>query len=221
MPWDIRFITPFNKIISGSSQTGKTSFLKKLLSHREDLMTTPPKRVILFYKLNQDIYNEMVSSNLIHDLVDVSNEIPSLEAIHDMVRPYKDDGGSMLIFDDILSDITRDFQQLFCNASHHLNCSIIFVTQNLFQNNPYFRTMSLNAHYFTIMRNARDKQQISILGKQFSPNNVRYVVESYTDATKNKYSYLILDFHPNSNPTIGLRARIFPDEFPTHIYLEK
>lgn len=221
MPWDLRFISPFNKIISGSSQTGKTHYIKKLLEHKASLMTNPPKKVFLFYKLKQDVYNEMVSSNLVDELIDVSSQFPTLDEIYEMLRPYKDEGGSLMIFDDILSDITKDFQQMFCNASHHLNCSIIFVTQNLFQSNKYFRTMSLNAHYFTIMRNARDKQQISILGKQFSPNNVNYVVESYSDATKNKFSYLVLDFHPNSNPSIGLRTRIFPEEFPTVVYLEK
>lgn len=221
MPWDLRLITPFNYIISGSSQSGKTNFIKRLLENKDDLMTVPPSKVFLFYKLRQEVYNEMVSTNLVNELTDVSSQFPSLDEIQDMVKPYKDNGGSLIIFDDILSDITKDFQQLFCNASHHLNCSIIFVTQNLFQHNQFFRTMSLNSHYFTIMRNARDKQQISILGKQFSPNNVNYVVQSYTDATKTRFSYLLLDFHPNSNPSIGLRSRIFPEEFPTTVYLEK
>ena len=118
-----------------------------------------------------------------------------------------------------LKDVKQDFEQLFCNLSHHENASIIFLTQNLFYQDKTFRTMSLNSHYLVLMKNDRDKQQVTILAKQYRPGNNRYITEAYADATKKPYSYLLIDFKPDTEPEIRLRTNIF--QFPCVTYLEK
>jgi hypothetical protein len=72
-----------------------------------------------------------------------------------------------------------------------------------------------------LMKNDRDKQQISILSKQISPNNSKYILEAYKDATVKPYDYLLLDFSPETNNIIRLRSKIFPHQFPMVTYLEK
>jgi hypothetical protein len=72
-----------------------------------------------------------------------------------------------------------------------------------------------------LMKNDRDKQQISILGKQISPNNSNYIIKAYEDATQNPYDYLILDFHPETHKLVRIRSKIFPYQFPCVTYLEK
>lgn len=219
--WDIRFKHPFNLLCTGFSQSGKTSWVRNLLKLSDKLLTQKPKLIILLYKAMQPLYNDMLAENLISKMIDVSVQFPSLEEIYEQIEPYKDNGGSMLIFDDVMSDVTGDFEQLFCNASHHLSCSIMFLTQNLFYSDKTYRTMSLNSHYIVIMKNPRDKQQISILARQFKPTNSDYVIKSYLDATKRNYSYLILDFTPNTPDILRLRSDIFPHETPVKVYLEK
>jgi hypothetical protein len=221
MPFDLRFKTSFNMLISGSSQSGKTTFVKNLLTIKEQIFTEKPAKIILFYRDMQDIYIEMQENNLIDELINVATSVPSLDDIYSMVHPYKDKGGCLLIFDDSMGKLTSDFEQLFCNLSHHENTSIIFITQNLFYKDKSFRTMSLNAHYMVLMKNERDKQQIATLGKQFSPKNSAYIIQSYMEATKNPYSYLILDFCPNTETILRVRSHIFPHQFPTVIYLER
>ena len=219
MPYDIRFQTSFNCIVSGVSGSGKTTWVQKLLTLKSQLLTEDPARVILFYKVMQDMYLEMENSGLVHELINVNDHMPTVEEVNEIVIKYKDQGGSLLIFDDTMTDITKDFEHIFCNLSHHANASVIFLTQNLFYKNPIFRTMSLNAHYLVLMKNDRDKQQISILAKQFSPNNSRFITESYIDATKKPFSYLLLDFKNNSPQNLRVRANIF--EFPCTVYIEK
>jgi hypothetical protein len=219
--WNLQFKHPFNLLITGFSQSGKTSWVRNFLKFSEHLCTHKPKFVILFYKAMQPIYNDMLAEKLVDKLIDVSVQFPTLEEIYELIEPYKDNGGSMMLFDDTMSDVTTDFEQLFCNASHHLNSSIIFLTQNMFYNNKAFRTMSLNSHYIVIMKNPRDKQQISILARQFKPTNSEFVIRSYLDATRKNYSYLLLDFTPDSPETIRVRTDIFPNEAPMKIYLEK
>ena len=219
MPHDIRFKTSFNCLVSGMSGSGKTTWVKNLLTLKKQLLTEEPARVFLFYKVMQDIYLEMENTGLVNESINVNEHFPTLEEIFELVHKYKDIGGSLLIFDDTMSDISTDFEQLFCNFSHHENASIIFLTQNLFYQNKTFRTMSLNCHYLVLMKNDRDKQQTSILGKQFSPKNNAFITQAYADATKKPYSYLLLDFRPETPQNLRVRSNIF--EFPCVAYLEK
>jgi uridine kinase len=219
MPYDIRFRNPFNLLISGASSSGKTTWVKNLLSLKPKLFTELPAKTFLFYKVMQDIYLEMEETGLVNELINVSENFPSLNEIQEMVHKYKDQGGSLLIFDDTMTDLHEDFEQIFCNISHHENASVIFLTQNLFYQNKVFRTMSLNCHYMVLMKNDRDKQQISILAKQFSPNNNAYITKAYAEATKKPYSYLLLDFKPEGPQNLRVRSNIF--EFPCIAYIEK
>jgi uridine kinase len=221
MPFDTRLKTSFNCLVSGPTGSGKTTFVKNLLSIGDQIFTEKPTRVFLFYKAMQDMYLEMEKDGLIHEMIDIQERMPSLDAIHDMVSPFKNDGGSMIIFDDSMSSVNSDFELLFCNLSHHDKCSIIFMTQNLFFQDKSFRTMSLNSQYIVLMKNDRDKQQISILSRQISPNNSKYIIEAYQEATKDPYDYLLLDFAPETNNTIRLRSKIFPHQFPMVTYLER
>lgn len=219
--WDLRFKTPFNLIVNGISNSGKTFWVRNFLTLHNVLCDTQSPNIILFYKMIQPIYNEMLKEKIIHRAIDVSSEFPTLIEISNMIKPYQNKGGSIMIFDDVISDVSKDFEQLFCNISHHLNCSIIFITQNLFYQNNSYRTMSLNTHYMVLMRNPRDTQQISILAKQIRPNNSKFIISSYLDATKKYYSYIILDFSAESPDAIRFRNNIFPHESPLQVYLEK
>ena len=42
-------------------------------------------------------------------------------------------------------------------GSHHRNISVILITQNLFHQANYCRTISLNAKYIVLLKNARNK----------------------------------------------------------------
>jgi len=221
MTWDIRLKTPFNLIVSGASQSGKTSWVKNLLTIQDQIFTKKPSRIFLFYRSMQDIYLEMERDNLIHELINVQTTMPSLDEIYNMVAPYKDNGGSLLFFDDSMVSVDQNFEQLFCNISHHENTSIIFLTQNLFFKDKSFRTMSLNSQYMVLLKNNRDITQVSILGKQVSPNNSAYITQSYQEATKLPYSYLMLDFCSDTEPILRVRSNIFPHQFPTVLYIEK
>lgn len=219
--YDARLVTPFNCIISGVSQSGKTTLVSNLLKLSDTIFTKKPEKVFLFYKFNQELYDEMLYNNLIHEKVEINDETLDFENIKTLVSPYKSKNGSLIIFDDSMVDISSDFTQIFTNLSHHQNCSVIYITQNLFHQDSNYRTMSLNAHYIFLMKNDRDKQQINTLARQVCPGNSTYVVESFIQATKTPYSYLLMDFRPQSPNILKLRSHIFPHQFPYTLYIEK
>jgi predicted ATPase len=218
--YDCRLKTPFNCIISGASKSGKTTLVRNLLSVRDSIFTSKPRYVVLYYKFMQDIYSHMHNNGLINEMVSLDDEDFTYENVLSKIKDHKNEG-AMVIFDDTMTEISNNFEQVFTNLSHHQNTSVIFITQNLFYNDKSYRTMSLNADYLFVMKNARDKLQIMNLAKQFCPGNSTYVIQSYIDATRNPFSYILIDFTQRASENLRLRSKIFPHEFPYTVYLDK
>jgi hypothetical protein len=162
----------------------------------------------------------MFKNQLIHEMVSLDDEDFTYENVMSKIKDHKD-RGALVIFDDTMTDITNHFEQVFTNLSHHQNTSVIFITQNLFYNDKSYRTMSLNTDYLFVMKNARDKLQIINLAKQFCPGNSTYVIQSFIDATRNPFSYLLIDFTQRVSDNLRLRSKILPHEFPYTVYLDK
>lgn len=219
MTFDITIKPQTNMIISGSNGSGKTTFVKNLLTLKDKIFTQTPAKTFLFYRMMQPMYNEMEMSGLVDELVDVNVNFPTYEKVKTMVENYKNDG-CIVIFDDVMSQLNEEFVDLFCNLTHHGNLNIILLVQNLFCKNQVFRTLSLNSQYMVIMKNERDKNQISTLATQISPKNGAYVVQAYKEATKYPYSYLFIDYHQQTPNILRLRSHLFPHEFPPCIYIE-
>ena len=57
-----------------------------------------------------------------------------------------------------------------------------------------------------IFRNPRDSLGIATLARQMYPKNVGYLLESYNDATKRPYGYLLLDLHQLTPESMRLRT---------------
>lgn len=220
MPHDLRFKTSFNMIISAPSSGGKTTLLKNLLSLRSQIFTENPDKIFLFYSHDQPIYHEMIREGIIDETINANENFPTLEYITTLASPYQNSHGCFVVFDDIMSDLSVDFVKIFCNVSHHLKCSVFLLLQNLFFKNTVLRTLSLNTHYFFLLKNDRDKLQVSSLGKQVCPNNSNFIVKSYVSATTKPYDYLLLDFRVDTPNNLRVRSHIFPHQFPMKIYVE-
>jgi hypothetical protein len=107
---------------------------------------------------------------------------------------------------------------LFCQFSHHLNITVLFLSQNIFHTGRCSRSLNLNSHYYILFKNKRDVNQIKTLGRQLFPHKGDILLESYLDATKKPYGYLLLDLHPRSDERYMLRSQIFPEEGDIVLY---
>jgi len=58
---------------------------------------------------------------------------------------------------------------IFTKISHHRDISVLHLIQNLFDNNKYARTISLNSHYLALFKNPRDVGQFEVLARQMYP----------------------------------------------------
>ena len=63
-----------------------------------------------------------------------------------------------------------------------------------------------------IFQNLCDSFGTTTLARQMYPKNVYYLLESYNDATKRPYGYLLLDLHQLTLADMRLQKSILPGE---------
>lgn len=160
----------------------------------------------------------MKRSNIIDEMIEVDGDMISEHEFEKMVSKYKNKGGTLCIFDDLMESVDETNSKIFTKISHHENCSVIFLTQSLFLDNKHYRTMSRNATYIVLMKNPRNVSQIKNLSSQMCADQ-KLLIGAYKEATKHPYSYLLLDFHPQIPEHIRLRSHIFPNQQPMRVYM--
>jgi len=68
------------------------------------------------------------------------------------------------------------------------------------------------AHYMVLFKNPRDVSQFANLARQMYPQASHFAVEAYRDATREPYSYLLVDLRPEQDKELRLRTNIYPGE---------
>jgi len=102
---------------------------------------------------------------------------------------------------------------LFTTDSHHRNISVFLISQNLFSQGKYSRTISLNCIYLIIFKNPRDKSQINVLARQMFPEKYNFFMEAFSDAVNNKsHSYLFIDLKQDTLEKNRIQTAILPGE---------
>lgn len=208
---DTRLKCNFTMLIVGGSGSGKSVFTSNLLHYRNQIMSNQPEKIVWCYSVWQPLYDEIQKHS---SSIQFIQGVPSMELIQS--------GNFILVVDDLMdSEETAIVMcDIFTKYSHHHNITCIFILQNLFPKFKQARTISLNAHYIVLMKNTRDRAQIRHLGSQVFPGNVKYLVDTFEDATKEPFSYLLLDFKPETPEQIRLRTKIFPTDTTMVTYLK-
>lgn len=205
---DTRWQHPFTAIIAGPTSCGKSWFIKNLLRERVSQITKPIDEIIYCTPAGQAVDPEIPYSS-------VYEGIPDVQMFADL-KPR------LVILDDLKREANSSVVDMFPKGSHHYNLSVIFVTQNIFNQVKGCRDISLNAHYIVCFKNPRDKQQILHLSKQVSPENSIYLQEAYIDATAKPFGYLLFDLRQTTPDSIRYRTNIFKSDNPSNIvYIPK
>jgi adenylate kinase family enzyme len=191
---------PFCLILSGPSQSGKTTLVKEILKNKDKLIVPKIERVVYAYAEYQSDFAGIDAEFV--------PEIPSPDI-------FDKNSNNLLIIDDF-QDQLKNMTNLFTKYSHHRNLSVILLLQNPFAS--YTRTISLNSHYFIFMKNPRDKSQINHLARQIAPGKSNRIIEAYEDATSTNFGYLFIDLKPNTSEQMRYRTDIF-DMHQQRVYL--
>ena len=192
--YDVRFPLARSMIVSGPSCSGKSFYVNGLI-HKAHVYFDPPPKHILWY------YGEVCPHPLLKG-VKYKRGLPTEEEVENVFQQC------IVVLDDLMweSRSSMTVGNLFTRVAHHRQCFIIHITQNLFQAGAVTRTQSLNAHYLVLFKNPRDRQQILHLARQIYPRKEDFVLESFEDATRRQYGYLLVDLNPTTPEEIRLRT---------------
>jgi RNA helicase len=199
-----QFKHPFSCLIAGPSGSGKSVFTFRLIDEAAEQITPPPHKIVYCYGEYQSHFNNYPHVKFVEGLPDLSQ--------------FNGEHRTLLIIDDLMTEAGSEVSNIFTKFSHHRNISCIFLTQNLFYKTQ--RTMSLNTHYLVLFKNPRDALQVATLGRQMYPNNSKFLVHAFKDATEKPYGYLLLDLRADTLENYRVRTNIFSGE-RSYVYLPK
>ena len=204
------FVHPFTMMVTGPTSSGKSSMISKLLLQRKKWIKPEPERILWLYGAWQPLYEKL------------KEEIPGIEFMEGIPTSLGDDGflnpnvRNFIIIDDLMSEATKDtrISDLFSRDSHHTNTSTAILLQNLFHGGKEMRNLSLNTNYLTVFKNPRDQQQIGVLARQMYPGNAKYFLDEFKKATRQPFTYMVVDLKPQTSDDKRLRPNILeePDE---------
>ena len=203
---DPRLKHPFSALIAGPTCCGKTQFVKRLLEAGEEMIQGAPEMIIWCHGIYQPAYDEMQET--IPYLTFIEGVPSDLES---MINPSV---RNLVVLDDSMQELSNNdrITSLFTKGCHHRNLSVIFLLQNIFHRGKELRDMSLNCHYLILFISPRDSSQISHLAKQMFPGHVKYMQESFQDATSRPYGYLLCNLKPETPTDFRLPSHIFLGE---------
>ena len=154
-----------------------------IVKNIDSFALAPPKKVIYFYKEWQVKF----------DIMKASMGVEFIEENDNILELVKDLGTSaFIIFDDMLNSTNlKSVAQIFTVHGRHLNLSLAFLSQRLFNNNEHFRQISQNSDYMCIFKNPRNSLDIRNLANQITPKS-RVLIDIYdrvSDVVENGVSF--------------------------------
>ena len=197
-------------MISGPTGAGKTQWVKRFLQNLQLVYdSNTPEEVVYCYGVWQRTF-EVLEREL--PFITFHKGLPTSEDLQ-WSKVHR-----LFILDDLLQECldSADIRKIFTQGCHHNNLSVIFISQNLFQQGKNARTISLNCWYLVLFKNWRDVNQIKTLSYQTGLG--KKLMCAYEDAVSVPYGYLVVDFAPGVEDSYRLRSRVFPGE-DTWIYV--
>lgn len=218
--YDVRFSAGSTHLLVGASGSGKTFRMAKILRLKDQIMKNGGsiKNIIFYYDAWQPVYESLKAEGLVTKWV---NKMPSKNEYIEAVRYYKDRGGSIVVIDDFMQEVGQDMCDIVCVCSRHYNVTTFILFQNLFHADKSARTISRNVRFLHLHKSPRDNSQVRFLASQLCPGNFKWIVEAFTEATRNPYSCFLFDFSQDCPDELRFRSNYLPEEFPIQVWQEK
>ena len=208
------FKHPFTLLVTGPTGSGKTQFVTNLLLNADSMINKTIDRIIYCYGIYLKETFDLLKKHF--------SKIEFIEGIDDNIQ-FNPKVNNFIILDDLMNDGVKSdtVSNLLTRGSHHLNLSVILLTQNLFHKGKNSRSINLNCQYLAYFKNPRDLSQINHLARQMYPKKSGVLIEACKDATKKPYGYLLLDLKQDTDENCRLRTNIFPSDKQSFIYIPK
>ena len=191
--------SPATIMISGPSGCGKSTLVEQLITRASEAFDVTPDRVVFCYSRDQSLYADIARKSTI-----------PIEFVQGLPADLKPAPNSLVIIDDLQGE-GPTISDWFTKNSHHFNCSVMYLVQNLFLNTPHHRTCNLNTHVLCVFKNPRDKVQVMCLARQISPENPKFILSAFSQATEMPHGYLVFNLKQATPDHLRLRDSFFDE----------
>ena len=199
-PNSLKIRCPATLVASGPSGCGKSSLVGQIIQNLDKVFDRPPTQVVYCYSVYQTLFEDMKKRS----------PVP-MEFIHELSEDLRPKPRTLLILDD-LQNSAKIIADYFTKHSHHLDCDVLYITQNIFLQNDSHRTCNLNTHILVLFKNPRNSSQVVYLSRQIWPGNPKFLMEAYKEATKRAHGYLFLNLQQATPDHLRVRDSVFYSE---------
>ena len=180
----------FSLLVVGPTQSGKTHFVKQILTSDRILYEAKkPRRVSWYYSQWQDGYEALKTK--------FRKEIQcfcGLPNFHEDLREIDPKYNKLLIFDDLTSEVIQSpiVSRLFTQGRHR-NASVILLLQNMFPKRKFNTNISRNAQYMALFHSPGDQNEIGIIAERTFDKKRQRFMAAYFGKTEKPYDYIFVD----------------------------
>ena len=174
------------------------------------------KNVVFCFAAWQPVYDKLKQDNVVNKFI---KKNPSSQQFVKLVEDFRDNGGSIVVIDDFMTQIDQDMVDIVTVQSRHYNVTTFILFQSLFPPNKLARQISLNVKYIHIHKNPRENAQIQTLARQLCPGNSRWIVDAYHKVTEIPYQCLLIDLTQSREELLRYRSNYLPGEFPMRVWI--
>lgn len=200
---------PSGVMVAGPTQSGKSTFIKRIVEWADEMFSPPPKHIIYAY----GAFDKRVFSDFQTQGCEIMDHLPTDEEMDQAEKPL------LLIIDDFMEEVKGKYlQDLFTKKAHHKNMCVMYVTQYLYDKGA--KIARYNSQYLLLMKAKNAALQVNTLGRQIFADEFAFFKDAYNKATGVPYGYLLINLHPTADDNLRLRTNIFPDEIQT-VFLPK
>jgi hypothetical protein len=122
--YSIQLRHTFGLLVSGGTKSGKTTFVKRLLSYANVLIDPTPENIIYFYAEYQDAFGEI--QNLVPGIKFIKG-LP--DNIMDSINP---ETRNLFIIDDMMGEKDGVISTFFTKKSQRGNLSVMYICKTCF-----------------------------------------------------------------------------------------
>jgi len=211
----LQFHIPFSMLIAGSSGSGKSTWIEKLLIQQSNVLNKTWDKILYCYSIYDPSYEKL--EKIIPNL-ELMQGFPTeiVKQFHNNVQRTKQ---TLIVLEDLMVE-AGDLKELtiLFTRMRHSNVSIIMTVQNIFHQGKAMKAVMRNATYIVVFPNTRDISMIYSFGQQIMPGKSKFFLSCFEKAKEiDKFLPLIIDLSPKQNEKLRFRQGIFPSD-PKYVY---
>ena len=204
-------------ILCGSSNTGKSALINRLITFRDESFAAPVDFVLYFYLVKDE--------KLFHELqgqvdVEFHQGLGNLSDVLERNSKKIKEKGTLVVLEDLQLEAydSEEVCRLFCAYAHHLPLSAVLMSvQSLYHNARFTSVINRNLTHLVFTRSARLNSVLPHLGRDLFPQSPSLLSKAYETAMDTSldpecsHPYLIC-FPDSKDPRTTFYSCIFPDE---------